>query len=201
MKIFIFITLVSLSPFAIALQQTNDGHFMDSENYDPMDPQIEDLLQQYDSYYEAITGQPAWLLPTEERSSCYRETCDVWAVVNKSQQKMKLYVDGTLVGTYLVSTGAAGHSTPDFDRHPDGRIYDAYSSTKYPGGDYNGLGNMPYAVFIKGGFAIHGTPQGNWDKLGQKASHGCIRLHPDNAKKFNQLVRERGISATWITVQ
>ena len=100
-----------------------------------------------------------------------------------------------------VSTGINGRNTPNFETHPNGRIYDRYTSKKFPGGDFNGLGNMPYAVFISGGFAIHGTGKGNWPKLGSRASHGCIRLHPDNALIFNRLVRKNGISEVWITVQ
>ena len=40
---------------------------------------------------------------------------------------------------------------------------------------------MPFAVFIKDGFAVLGTADVNWTKLGKKASHGCIRLHPESA--------------------
>ncbi|MFP5491413.1 MAG: L,D-transpeptidase family protein [Bacteriovoracia bacterium] len=45
------------------------------------------------------------------------------------------------------------------------------------------------------------SSRGNWPKLGLKASHGCIRMHPDNGKIFNRLVRSVGISQTWITVR
>ena len=136
-----------------------------------------------------------------EMNTCFRQECAVWARVVKSEQKLHLYVNGQLVNSWLVSTGAPGHGTPNFDTHPNGRIYDAYSSKKFPGGDYKGLGNMPYAVFISGGFAIHGTTAGNFPKLGKPASHGCIRVHPDNGKIFNRLVREHGIKNTWITVE
>lgn len=60
---------------------------------------------------------------------------------------------------------------------------------------------MPYAVFIEGGFAIHGTTVGNFKYLGTRASHGCIRLHPDNGRIFNHLVRQYGIRDTWVTVE
>jgi lipoprotein-anchoring transpeptidase ErfK/SrfK len=59
---------------------------------------------------------------------------------------------------------------------------------------------MPYAVFIEGGFAIHGTMRSNWKYLGQRASHGCVRLHPDNAFIVNRLVRQYGVENTWIQV-
>ena len=86
------------------------------------------------------------------------------------------------------------------DRHPDGRVYTAHTSGKYPGGDYKGLGNMPYAVFIYRSYAIHGTPEGNWKYLGAKASHGCIRIHPDYAQYFNSIVRDAGVANVWVTV-
>ena len=133
--------------------------------------------------------------------TCVREQCEVWAQVVRSTQTMYLYIRGQLQGTWKISSGIPGRGTPNFDKHPDGRIYDRYTSLKFPGGDYQGLGNMPYAVFISGGFAIHGTAQSNWKRLGSKASHGCIRIHPDNAYYFNRLVRQVGVRYTWITVQ
>lgn len=170
------------------------------EDLNPFDPNIEEKLKVIDEDYEKQTGQSPFLAPDENAPDCYRMTCSVYAVVDKTQQKMFLYLKGQQIGEYLVSTGVPGYTTPDMDTHPNGRIYDAYTSVHFPGGDYNGLGNMPYAVFIQGGFAIHGTTQGNWPKLGHVASHGCIRLYPDNGKIFNRLVREYGVKDVWVTV-
>lgn len=179
-----------------------EANFIDE--IDPADPNIEAILNAYDEYYENQTGLSSRLeesFLTYVNTGCYRMSCKVWAQVSKSRQRMYLYVDGVLQAEWKVSTGTPGHGTPNFDKHPDGRIYDRYTSTKYPGGDYDKLGNMPYAVFIKGGYAIHGTGRGNWSKLGRRASHGCIRLHPDNGYTFNRLVRANGIKNVWITVQ
>ena len=33
---------------------------------------------------------------------------------------------------------------------------------------------MPYSVFFRGGYAIHGTSAVKW--LGTPASHGCVRM-------------------------
>lgn len=178
------------------------------DELDPYDPNVEKLLEQYDRQYEQETGLPSHLPDFSDAvpeygfmsSGCYRLSCEVYIQIVRSEQKAYLYVHGRLEGEWLVSTGTPGRGTPSFDKHPDGRIYDRYTSSKYPGGDYNGLGNMPYAVFIRGGFAIHGTGKSNWPRLGRRASHGCIRLHPDNAYRFNRLVRQSGISETWITV-
>lgn len=173
------------------------------DELDPRRPDIEKVLEEMDKDYESTTGKSAHLDidPLEELApSCYRNSCKIWADVDKSAQRLYLYIDGVLTYTWKTSTGKAGYTTPNMDRHPNGRIYDRYTSTKYPDGDYNGLGNMPYAVFIYGGYAIHGTTRGNWSRLGRPASHGCIRLHPDNGQIFNILVRRNGIKNVWVTV-
>ncbi len=102
---------------------------------------------------------------------------------------------------FKVSTGSTRRETPLFDMQPRGPIFQKYTSKKYPGGNYNGLGNMPYVVFIQNGYGLHGTTRGNIPRLGKKASHGCVRLHPDNAKILNELVRKAGLENTWVTVE
>lgn len=175
------------------------------DELNPFDPNIEQILEAYDKEHEEETGVSARAHSIEAlldfRTACKRNECAVWAMVDKSEQRLYLYVNGVFQSVWPVSTGVAGHGTPNFDTHPDGRIYDSYTSKKYPGGDFNGLGNMPYAVFISGGFAIHGTSQGNWAKLGTRASHGCVRIHPDNAFQFNRLVRSVGVGNVWVTIQ
>lgn len=175
------------------------------EELDPFDPNIESILEELDQQYFDATGELPYIEETLDDltnfTTCEKRTCNVWARVMKSSQSMELYINGSLANTWLVSTGVSGRGTPNFNRHPNGRIYDRHTSSKYPGGDYNGLGNMPYAVFIQGGFAIHGTPRSNWSRLGKRASHGCIRLHPDNGYVFNRLVRQYGIKNSWITVE
>jgi lipoprotein-anchoring transpeptidase ErfK/SrfK len=207
-----------LAPETSIVSETSFGsNPMDELN--PFDPNIEQTLQAMDQDYEAQTGQLSILTGDLGEMiafgrNCFRDSCAIWAQVVRSEQRMYLYINGVHRGTFATSTGMSGYRTPSFDTHPNGRIYDRYTSTKWPGGDYDGLGstkwpggdydglgNMPYAVFIRGGFAIHGTGRGNWARLGTPASHGCIRIHPDNAYQFNRLVRQYGIYNTWITVQ
>jgi lipoprotein-anchoring transpeptidase ErfK/SrfK len=132
--------------------------------------------------------------------NCKQIECALWAKVNLSEQQMYLYENGNLIGVYKVSTGDKRHKTPVMDRRFGGRMYLKYTSKKFPGGNYMGLGNMPYVVFIKGGYAIHGTTPGSFKRLGKVASHGCIRLHPDNAKIFYDLIKQYGAKNTWISV-
>lgn len=174
------------------------------DELNPFDPNIEEKLNQMDAAYSAETGMSPFLEADSNilsgAANCKKLTCAVYALVKKSEQRMYLYENGKLLHTWKTSTGTASHGTPNFEGRPNGRIYDKYTSTKYPGGDYNGLGNMPYAIFYKGGFAIHGTGKGNWPKLGSPASHGCTRIHPDNAFIFNRMVRKYGIGNVWISI-
>lgn len=170
--------------------------------FNPFDPNAEKMLEEYDRQIEKETGEAPFLQDLiPQFATCYKKSCSVYAEIDKDDQRLYLYIDGIQRAAWPVSTGVPGYGTPNLDTHPSGRIYDKYTSTKWPGGDYNGLGNMPYAVFVRGGIAIHGTPKGNWPKLGTKASHGCIRLHPDNGFTFNRLVRKHGRFDTWITIQ
>jgi lipoprotein-anchoring transpeptidase ErfK/SrfK len=200
--IIIALSLTILNVNVYAAKAPAKGNVFDE--LDPRSPDIAKQLKEIDEDYERTTGKSAHLPdldPMEKfNPSCFRNSCKIWADVDKSAQRLYLYIDGVLTYTWKTSTGKPGRETPDFDTHPDGRIYDRYTSTKFPDGDYNGLGNMPYAVFISGGYAIHGTTRGNWSKLGHTASHGCIRVHPDNGQIFNVLVRRNGIANVWVTV-
>lgn len=141
------------------------------------------------------------VLAKKSTSDCRKGECSVYAEIDKSEQLMYVYVGGELQHSLQVSTGMRGHETPNLDLRPTGPVYEKYTSSKYPEGDYKGMGNMPYAVFLRGGYAIHGTTPGSFSKLGKKASHGCIRLHPDDAQVFYNLVNSIGLENTWVTVK
>ena len=160
------------------------------------------LAEEADAVNKNIRSLEAYLKSRDSVSmpGCKAIDCSLFAEIDKSKQKMFLYIGGELKDSFLVSPGINSRETPEFDLRPSGPIFTRYNSKKFPGGNYQGLGNMPYAVFIKGGYAIHGTTKGNFKKLGAKASHGCIRLHPDNAKIFNELVKMAGLEHTWVRI-
>jgi lipoprotein-anchoring transpeptidase ErfK/SrfK len=58
---------------------------------------------------------------------------------------------------------------------------------------------MPHSIFFRGGYAIHGTDR--IKSLGRPASHGCVRLHPRNARALFRLVKAHGAGNTRIIVQ
>jgi hypothetical protein len=49
---------------------------------------------------------------------------------------------------------------------------------------------MPYSIFFKGGYAIHGSYETR--SLGRPASHGCVRLDPAHAALLYHMVQAEG---------
>jgi lipoprotein-anchoring transpeptidase ErfK/SrfK len=90
-----------------------------------------------------------------------------------------------------VSSGAPGYETPTGTWNPTWLSIDHKSAT------YDNA-PMPFAVFFTGGYAVHATEY--IGRLGEPASHGCIRLAPQNAEAFFRLVEAYGKANTTITV-
>ena len=111
--------------------------------------------------------------------------------VDKSAQQMTVSIDGMPRYRFAVSTGRPGYGTPNGTFRPQ-RMEPVWFSKEY----YNSP--MPHSIFFHGGFAIHGSYEIN--QLGGPASHGCIRLHPENAAQLYALVEHEGMGATTIVV-
>ncbi|MBA5778460.1 L,D-transpeptidase [Stappia sp. F7233] len=107
----------------------------------------------------------------------------VIARIDLSEQKMVVYVNGRRLQSWPVSTARRGYRTPTGTFRP-GRMHRRYFSKKYHNSP------MPWSVFFYGGYAIHGTDAVR--SLGRPASHGCIRLHPANARHLYSLIQQHG---------
>ena len=116
---------------------------------------------------------------------------EVIAKINISDQRMYVYKADKLLYKWKISSGKKGHGTPR------GRFKAISTVAKYHSRKYNNA-LMPYSVFFKSGYAIHGT--NSVSRLGKPASHGCIRLRTSNAKKFYTLVKRVGRANTNITI-
>jgi lipoprotein-anchoring transpeptidase ErfK/SrfK len=121
-------------------------------------------------------------------------------VVHVGEQKAYFYKGKTLVGETTVSTGKPGFSTPPgrytvLSKSPDhvsslfGDYVDDYGNVvrsnidsrkdRRPKGTHFDGARMPYAMFFRGGYAMH---QGYVPPFA--ASHGCIRLPAQMAVRF-----------------
>lgn len=113
--------------------------------------------------------------------------------INKVSQKMTVELDGDTLYKWPVSTGAPGYETPSGTFRPF-RLEKEHYSKEWDDAP------MPYSIFFTGrGHAVHGSY--HVKSLGRRASHGCVRLHPDNAAKLFALVQKTGTSNTRVIVK
>ena len=111
--------------------------------------------------------------------------------IDKTSQRMLVTVDRHPAYVWPVSTGAGRFGTPTGRFRPRWMAR-SWFSTKYYGSP------MPYSIFFHKGYAIHGT---NYiSRLGGPASHGCVRLHPANARTLFTLVQRYGMANTTIAI-
>ena len=111
--------------------------------------------------------------------------------IDISNQMMRVEVNGWTYGRWKVSTARDGYYTPRGSWRPF-LLKKMHYSRKYDNSP------MPNSIFFLGGYAIHATYYVN--QLGRPASHGCIRLHPQNAAKLYSLVQKHGMKSTRITI-
>lgn len=102
-------------------------------------------------------------------------------VINLKQQKLSYYIGPKPLGTYLVSTGAIGKTTPKGTFAVKNKVPRAWSASA-------GLWMPWWMSFIGTKYGIHELPE--WpngkkegeNHLGKPVSHGCIRLGVGPAK-------------------
>lgn len=111
--------------------------------------------------------------------------------IDLSDQEMTVLIDQEAYHVWPVSTARPGKCTPVGQYRVQSMKRMHYSTL------YNNA-PMPWSIFFRGNYAIHGTT--NVDKLGQVASAGCVRLHPDNAETLYELIKARGRANTLIEI-
>ena len=114
------------------------------------------------------------------------------AEIDLSSQRMVVTIDGTYYATWPVSTARRGYVTPVGSFRPY-LLRRMHYSSKYENAP------MPHSVFFRGDYAIHGTDYVK--SLGRPASHGCVRLRPENAAELYTLVLQHGFDHTSIRIR
>ena len=89
--------------------------------------------------------------------------------------------------SWAISSGRSGFNTPRGSYRPY-LLKRMHYSSKYNNSP------MPYSIFFRGGYAIHGTSYVGM--LGRPASHGCVRLATGNAARLFAMVQREGASIT-----
>ena len=133
--------------------------------------------------------------PASAQTSSNSETQSTGAVlinIDKSRQKMTIFLDGVEKYVWPVSTGQAGYSTPS-------GTYTATSMNEIWYSKEWDNAPMPHSIFFrKDGYAIHGTYEAKF--LGRPASHGCVRISRENAATLYALVKKVGLKNTEVVL-
>ena len=112
--------------------------------------------------------------------------------IDKSKQTMTVSLDGVETFDWPVSTGRAGYSTPS-GNYTATSMNEIWYSRQWDNAP------MPHSVFfMKDGHAIHGS--NDVKNLGKPASHGCVRISPENATTLYALVGKSGLENTHVVL-
>ena len=112
--------------------------------------------------------------------------------IDKDTQRMTVTVDGAQRYVWPVSTGRAGYDTPSGTFRPN-RMDADHLSQEWDNAP------MPHTIFFDlHGHAIHGF--NDTRRIGSPASHGCVRLAPQNAATLYALVEAQGMKDTTVVV-
>jgi hypothetical protein len=117
---------------------------------------------------------------------------NVVITVNKATQEMTVAVNGEALYHWPASTGRAGYETPSGTFHVF-RMEVDHVSKEWDDAP------MPHSLFFtKIGHAIHGYHATR--RIGTPASHGCVRLAPQNAATLYALVEREGMLNTTVVL-
>ena len=126
----------------------------------------------------ALVAAVAWLAFAPARA-------EVLIGIDKFKQEMTVTVDGEARHVWPVSTGRRAYDTPAGEFQPS-RLARHHFSREWDDAP------MPYSIFFtQEGHAIHGSYERR--RLGMPASHGCVRLAPENAAVLFALVKQQGV--------
>lgn len=92
-----------------------------------------------------------------------------WIEVILAEQRLIAWEDGRAVLSASISSGT--RKTPTV--RGTFKIYRKYVRQRMSGPGYN-LPNVPYVMYFKGSYALHGTYWHN--NFGRPMSHGCVNL-------------------------
>jgi len=134
---------------------------------------------------------PSQYIPPIETSTVNRTTGNQLIDVSIKEQRVRAYDENNkLVYTFICSTSSTGILMLP-GQHPD-VIHDNIGEYTVLGKEKNHWSkkyqrDMPWAIHYHGGHYIHATDK--IKELGRPASHGCVRLHPRDAKTLYDFIK------------
>lgn len=137
--------------------------------------------------FHSIVLVPLFLVALSSASSAA-----ITVQIDKSTQTATVSRDGAVLHRWPVSTGRRGYDTPN-------GTYKAFRLEKDHYSKEWDDAPMPNSIFFtKKGHALHGYL--DTKNIGRPASHGCVRLRPENAAALFALVQQDGVLNTTVSI-
>ena len=151
--------------------------------------------------FAAIPGT-AWLIGGRDSTRANAPAVsNLRLVADLSERRLKMYEADTLVWQYPISPGTPSYPTPPGEYKirrlvwnprwtppPDAEWAKKYTA-KEPGNPANPM-KVAKIFFKEPDYYIHGTAETY--KLGEDASHGCLRMDPEHVAEVAKFVMEHG---------
>jgi lipoprotein-anchoring transpeptidase ErfK/SrfK len=139
-----------------------------------------------------VDASPPSPAPAPTPKAVESSASKILVLIDKLTQTMRVLVDNLERYSWDVSTGLRAYDTP-VGTYAARSMHKIWYSKQWDDAP------MPHAIFFtRKGHAIHGTE--DTQKLGRPASHGCVRLAPENARTLFALVKETGLENTGVVL-
>ena len=126
------------------------------------------------------------------KSAASTKGSSILIAIDKTTQKMSVFINGTKKYAWRVSTGRPGYSTPS-GTYTATSMNEVWYSKEWDNAP------MPHAIFfMTDGHAVHGSYEVK--SLGKPVSHGCVRIAPQNASILYALVGKNGLKNTQVVL-
>jgi hypothetical protein len=146
----------------------------------------------------AAVPSAAWIINDRDTTSV--DVPNLHLVADLSDGRLKMYEADTLLWQYPISPGKEGYPTPTGDYRirkliwnprwvPPKSDWARKYTPKGPGEPGNPM-KVVKIFFKEPVYYIHGTSEVH--KLGQPASHGCIRMDPEHVAEVAKYIMEHG---------
>ena len=150
--------------------------------------------------FAAIPGT-AWLVGRDTSATSKAPAANLRLVADLSDRRLKMYEADTLVWQYPISPGTPSYPTPPGEylirrlvwnprwTPPPNAEWARKYTAQAPGQPGNPM-KVAKIFFKEPDYFIHGT--GETYRLGEAASHGCLRMDPEHIAEVAKFVMEHG---------
>jgi lipoprotein-anchoring transpeptidase ErfK/SrfK len=146
----------------------------------------------WDETANVCSAEPTSTIGQAQTNPTGTKGSNILIAIDKTKQRMSVFIGGSKKYDWRVSTGRPGYSTPS-GTYTATSMNEVWYSKEWDNAP------MPHAIFfMTDGHAIHGSYEVK--SLGIPVSHGCVRIAPKNATILYALVGKTGLKNTEVVL-